>query len=62
MRALPAPSVSTPVSWDELQEALDGRGIEALQFGPDDVLGRLEADGDLMAPVLTVKQELPGIG
>jgi bifunctional non-homologous end joining protein LigD len=54
------PTVSAPVAWDELSSIV-ARGEEAaLLLGPDDVLRRLEDDGDPFAPVLTLVQRLPG--
>jgi bifunctional non-homologous end joining protein LigD len=47
------PFVSAPVSWDELQHAKD------LYFPPEEALDRCEKLGDLWAPVLTIKQQLP---
>lgn len=57
LRARPEPTVSTPVTWDEVDAAADGR-LE-LRFTSDDVLQRVGRDGDLFEPVLTVRQELP---
>ncbi len=52
LRARAAPSVSTPVTWDEVERlAADGKA-ERLAFSPHDVLGRVEEHGDLMAPLL----------
>jgi bifunctional non-homologous end joining protein LigD len=59
VRALPQPSVSTPVTWDELDDALAGGDAGALRFDPDQVLDRIGRLGDLHAPVLEVEQELP---
>ena len=59
LRARPTPSVSTPVSWDEVKRCRDGGDAELLSFGPDDVLRRVAADGDLFAPLLSAVQELP---
>jgi bifunctional non-homologous end joining protein LigD len=53
------PSVSAPVSWDELQRASKKRDISSLYFSPDDVLRRVKKLGDLFAPVLQLKQKLP---
>jgi bifunctional non-homologous end joining protein LigD len=54
-RATPRPQVSTPLSWDEV-----GAGdAEALVFSPAQVLERIERDGDLFAPVVTLVQALP---
>ena len=57
LRARPLPTVSTPVSWDEVQAAADGE-VE-LRFRAADVLDRVEQLGDLFAPTLTTVQVLP---
>jgi bifunctional non-homologous end joining protein LigD len=62
LRARPTPGVSTPVTWDELDAAVDAGDPEALRFSPDDTLARIDAHGDLMAPVLDTVQELPRLG
>jgi bifunctional non-homologous end joining protein LigD len=59
IRALETPSVSTPVTWDELQEALDRKDAGMLRFSPEAVLERIEKAGDLQRPVLEVSQNLP---
>jgi bifunctional non-homologous end joining protein LigD len=51
MRALPEPSVSTPVTWDEVGKCARG-GNARLGFSPYDVLKRVEKSGDLFAPLL----------
>ncbi len=58
LRARPDPTVSTPVSWEEVESCADGE-IE-LRFEPADVLGRVAEHGDLFAPVLELRQRLPG--
>jgi bifunctional non-homologous end joining protein LigD len=57
LRAREEPTVSTPVSWDEV-EACAGGG-EPLRFTSDDVLERIADEGDLFEPVLTMEQDLP---
>jgi bifunctional non-homologous end joining protein LigD len=57
MRARNRPTVSTPVSWDEV-DACASDDLE-LVFETADVLDRVERLGDLFAPVLTVEQVLP---
>ncbi len=47
-------TVSMPVTWEELE-----RG-KPLVFSPDEAIARLRKLGDLFAPVLKVKQKLPG--
>jgi len=59
LRAMPWPTVSAPVTWDELEGALDERRPELLTFTPPDVLARIERDGDLFAPLLEPAQALP---
>ncbi len=61
VRALDRPSVSTPVTWDELDEALRRDRAGLLRFSPEEVLARVQERGDLMAPVLEARQELPEI-
>jgi bifunctional non-homologous end joining protein LigD len=58
MRARPHPTVSTPVTWEEVEAAADG--ATELRFLWTDVLERLEHGGDTFAPVLSVEQVLPG--
>ena len=54
------PFVSMPVSWDELANVQNARDPAKLRFSPEAALRRVEANGDLFAPLLTVKQALPG--
>ena len=59
LRARPRPTVSTPLTWDEVEAvAGDGDG-ERLVFEAPDVLERVERHGDLFADVLTLTQRLP---
>jgi bifunctional non-homologous end joining protein LigD len=57
LRARPEPTCSTPVSWEEVATCAEG-GPE-LRFTWREVLDRVEALGDLFAPVLTLEQSLP---
>ncbi|MBO0767692.1 MAG: DNA ligase D [Solirubrobacterales bacterium] len=61
MRATATPSVSTPVSWEELEAARAQADPELLRFGPDAVIKRIEQRGDLFAPVLDRVQALPAL-
>jgi bifunctional non-homologous end joining protein LigD len=56
LRARPTPTVSTPISWDEVQSGADG---EVLSFVAPEVLERVADLGDLFAPTATLEQELP---
>ncbi len=62
LRARDRPSVSTPVTWDELERAVADEDADSLRFSPQDVLERVQSTGDLMAPVLDVRQDLPRLG
>lgn len=59
LRARRRPSVSTPLSWEEVDAALEAGDADTLSFGPEEVLSRLEAHGDLMGSALTGGQALP---
>jgi bifunctional non-homologous end joining protein LigD len=54
-----APFVSMPVEWRELERAHADRDAASLSFTPDAALQRLQRRGDLFAPVLKLKQQLP---
>jgi bifunctional non-homologous end joining protein LigD len=56
LRARPHPTVSTPVTWDEVDAAANG---EPLSFEAPQVLDRVEQLGDLWAPTATLVQEIP---
>ncbi len=60
LRARPEPTVSTPVSWDEVAACAEGE-LE-LRFEAGDVLARVDELGDLFEPVLTAEQQLPTLG
>jgi len=61
LRAKERPTVSTPVTWDEVEHAAKRRVKRSLEFDSDAVLGRVEDLGDLFAPALTLSQELPSL-
>ena len=58
MRARERPTVSTPVTWDEVDAHHAGK-LKDLSFTIDQVLQRVERQGDLFEPVLKLKQKLP---
>jgi bifunctional non-homologous end joining protein LigD len=60
VRARARPTVSTPVTWDEVEAALGAGDPALLTFGMDDVVERVGRHGDLFADVLTLRQPLPG--
>jgi bifunctional non-homologous end joining protein LigD len=57
LRARERPTVSTPLSWEEVEQG----DPDALVFEADDVLSRVEEHGDLFAPVAELKQQLPDL-
>jgi len=59
LRARDRPTVSTPVTWDEVAGCLQARDPDLLVFESDAVLRRVEQMGDLFEPLLKLKQKLP---
>jgi len=57
LRAMDNPTVSTPLSWDEVAGIADSG--EPVAFTAPEVLARVEELGDLFSPVQTLEQELP---
>lgn len=53
LRAEPEPTVSTPLTWEEVASGRLGR------YSPAQVLARVDAHGDLLAGLLTRGPELP---
>ena len=59
LRARPRPTVSTPVTWDEVEQVVETGDPEMLVFEAADVLERIATHGDLFAPVARLEQMLP---
>lgn len=59
LRARNQPTVSTPVTWDEVQTAWETKDAKILNFTSDQVIERFNQLGDLFQPVITIKQTLP---
>jgi bifunctional non-homologous end joining protein LigD len=59
VRALARPTVSTPVTWDEVEAARAAGDAERLTFDAEGVLDRLGREGDLFGPLESLVQELP---
>jgi len=59
LRARERPTVSTPVTWDEVTEVAEGGDPDLLRFEAAAVLDRVARLGDLFRPVLDLQQELP---
>jgi bifunctional non-homologous end joining protein LigD len=60
LRAKEHPTVSTPVFWEEIAQC--ARDSRPLSFASEEVLIRAEKQGDIFAPVLSLKQKLPSVG
>jgi bifunctional non-homologous end joining protein LigD len=58
LRAKEEPTVSTPVTWSEVENCLKKKRSELLRFRSDQTLARVEKQGDLFGPVETLKQKL----
>ena len=61
LRARERPTASTPVSWEEVQACHDQGDERLLTFEAHELLGRVDDQGDLFAPALTVRQSLPAL-
>ena len=59
LRARERPTASTPVTWEEVERTIKRKDASLLVFESHQVLERVENDGDLWAPLLNLKQELP---
>jgi bifunctional non-homologous end joining protein LigD len=59
LRAQEFPTVSTPLTWDEVEAVATGAD-EARHYRAGEVLDRVEEHGDLLADLLTAGPELPG--
>ena len=59
LRARERPTVSTPVTWEEVEGTVERDDAGSLVFEAADVLKRIDEHGDLFAPVLELKQKLP---
>src|SRR6202035_5757165 len=61
LRAREHPTVSTPVTWEEVVRTLKKKDANLLVFEAKQVVTRMEKMGDLFAPVLELKQRLPDL-
>jgi bifunctional non-homologous end joining protein LigD len=60
LRARERPTVSTPVTWDEVAGCAASENPADLVFDTADVCARIADQGDLFAPVVSLAQRLPG--
>jgi bifunctional non-homologous end joining protein LigD len=61
VRARERPTVSTPVTWEEVRGCRDAGDAEMLTFDTVQILERVRDQGDLFAPVLSAVQQLPAL-
>src|SRR5437667_12441551 len=59
LRAKEEPTVSMPVTWDEIENCLKKKKAKLLKFPSDKTLARVGKMGDLFEPVEKLKQKLP---
>ena len=59
LRARERPTVSTPLSWDEVRACEEAGDPDLLVFDAKQVLERVERDGDLFGDAVSLVQELP---
>jgi len=59
LRAREQPTVSTPLTWDEVEALADSGDPQLAVFDSDAVLARVDEHGDLFEPVAKLKQKLP---
>ena len=61
LRARERPTVSTPVTWEEVERALKKKDANVLVFEAKQTVARVEKMGDLFAPLNELKQRLPDL-
>jgi bifunctional non-homologous end joining protein LigD len=61
VRARERPTVSTPVTWEEVEHCAEEQDEQLLSFGVEEVLARAADGGDLFAPVASLRQQLPAL-
>ena len=59
LRGFERPRVSTPLTWEEVETAVERDDPNSLVFETDQVLERVEKLGDLYDSVVTMKQTVP---
>ena len=62
VRARERPTVSAPVTWEEVARCREQQDADLLTFDTEQVLERTEEQGDLFAPLLSLTQKLPAVG
>ena len=61
LRARERPTISTPLTWEEVEQGSRRRKEQQLSAEPATLLERVERHGDLFAPLLSLTQTLPDL-
>ncbi|HEY6395973.1 MAG TPA: non-homologous end-joining DNA ligase, partial [Solirubrobacteraceae bacterium] len=61
VRARDRPTVSTPVTWEEVSACREAGDADLLRFDTAELLERVSEQGDLFAPLLSEVQQLPAL-
>jgi bifunctional non-homologous end joining protein LigD len=61
LRAREHPTVSTPITWEDVERTFRKKDASLLVFEAPQVVSRVDKIGDLFAPVITLKQRLPDL-
>jgi bifunctional non-homologous end joining protein LigD len=61
LRARERPTVSAPLTWEEVEVAAESGDPDGLYFEAGELLERVDDRADLFAPVLELKQQLPKV-
>jgi bifunctional non-homologous end joining protein LigD len=59
LRAQPRPTVSTPLTWKEVEILYARKKAAGFKFETADVVARVKRHGDILAPILKLKQRVP---
>jgi bifunctional non-homologous end joining protein LigD len=62
LRARERPTVSTPLTWDEVETVHKEGDASLVVFEAEDTLARVQEHGDLFAPLVELEQALPKLG
>jgi bifunctional non-homologous end joining protein LigD len=62
LRARERPTVSTPLLWDEVEAVHKDGDASSVVFEAEAALARVQAHGDLFAPLVELEQALPKLG
>jgi bifunctional non-homologous end joining protein LigD len=62
VRARERPTVSTPVTWEEVARCRESGDPQLLSFDTEEVLARVGEQGDLFAEIVTLSQRVPALG